>query len=221
MSAGRRSSPQAAAPGPLVTTLRERVRREMATGMLLAAEEVFAESGLAKAHVEDIARRAGVSVGTLYNYYEDRDGLLAAVLASRRDELLGELDQAVARTAESPVRAAMVELAPNLPPVRRPASDLHPDPDRGGARPAEGVLPDVRDHPREVLAVAARRVRQGDRARRRPRDALPARRRPGFVDRRRDAPRRRASVLPPRQAVPRRRRRPRHRRLLRRGGGLT
>ena len=48
--------------------------------MLVAAEDVFAEAGLAKAHVEDIARRAGVAVGTLYNYYKDRDALLAAVL---------------------------------------------------------------------------------------------------------------------------------------------
>jgi AcrR family transcriptional regulator len=83
----------------------------MAAGMLLAAEDVFAESGLAKAHVEDIARRAGVAVGTLYNYYRDRDGLLAAVLASRTDELMAELSDAVARTAGSPARAAMVDLA--------------------------------------------------------------------------------------------------------------
>jgi AcrR family transcriptional regulator len=87
--------------------LRERVRREMAAGMLLAA----AEAGLAKAHVEDIARRAGVAVGTLYNYSKDRDGLLAAVLSSRIDELSEELRSAVARTAESPVRVALLELA--------------------------------------------------------------------------------------------------------------
>jgi len=82
----------------------------MASGMLLAAEEVFAESGLAKAHVEDIARRAGVSVGTLYNYYKDRDGLLAAVVSERIGELIQELDAAVARTLSAPIRSAMLEL---------------------------------------------------------------------------------------------------------------
>lgn len=79
--------------------------------MLVAAEEVFAESGLAKAHVEEIARRAGVSVGTLYNYYKDRDGLLAAVLASRIDELGEAFREASERTARSPVRVALLELS--------------------------------------------------------------------------------------------------------------
>jgi AcrR family transcriptional regulator len=83
----------------------------MAAGMLVAAEEVFAESGLARAHVEEIARRAGVAVGTLYNYYGDRDGLLAAVLTSSIDELVDEVSGAIDRTAESPVRLALLEVS--------------------------------------------------------------------------------------------------------------
>ncbi len=79
--------------------------------MLVAAEEVFAESGLAKAHVDDIARRAGVAVGTLYNYYRDRDGLLAAVLTSRIDELSAEFADVALRTRESPARFALLELS--------------------------------------------------------------------------------------------------------------
>lgn len=78
--------------------------------MLVAAEEVFAEAGLATAHVEDIARRAGVAVGTLYNYYKDRDGLLAAILTLRIDEITEELGEVTARTANSPVRLALLEL---------------------------------------------------------------------------------------------------------------
>jgi AcrR family transcriptional regulator len=83
----------------------------MAAGMLVAAEEVFAEAGLAKAHVEAIARRAGVSVGTLYNYYKDRDGLLAAVLTSRVEELSVELDEVKLRTEGATARAALLELS--------------------------------------------------------------------------------------------------------------
>lgn len=62
----------------------------------MAAEEVFAEQGLHSAHVGDIARRAGVAVGTLYNYYEDRDALLAALLSERGEELVATFAQAIA-----------------------------------------------------------------------------------------------------------------------------
>jgi AcrR family transcriptional regulator len=44
--------------------------------------------------VGQIAKRAGIAVGTLYNYYEDRDALLAALLEQRRDELFDALDAA-------------------------------------------------------------------------------------------------------------------------------
>jgi len=46
--------------------------------------------------MDDIAARAGVSVGTLYNHFEDRDALLAALLTSRRQDLLARLDEVVA-----------------------------------------------------------------------------------------------------------------------------
>ncbi len=78
--------------------------------MLAAAEEVFAESGLAKAHVEDIARRAGVAVGTLYNYYRDRDALLAATLTLRVEELGTELDTVADGHAASPLRLTLLAL---------------------------------------------------------------------------------------------------------------
>ncbi len=60
---------------------------------------MFAEQGLHSAHVGDIARRAGVAVGTLYNYYEDRDALLAALLRERGEELVARFEQAIASAA--------------------------------------------------------------------------------------------------------------------------
>jgi AcrR family transcriptional regulator len=41
-----------------------------------AATEVFGRSGFARAQMSDIARVAGVSVGTLYNYVEGKEALL-------------------------------------------------------------------------------------------------------------------------------------------------
>src|SRR3569623_1660721 len=45
-----------------------------------AALEVFAERGFAAARLEEIARRAGVSKGTLYLYFETKEQLFRAVV---------------------------------------------------------------------------------------------------------------------------------------------
>ena len=45
-----------------------------------AALEVFAEKGFAAARLDEIARRAGVSKGTLYLYFEDKEQLFRAVV---------------------------------------------------------------------------------------------------------------------------------------------
>lgn len=50
--------------------------------ILDAALEVFADQGLAGARVEDIAARAGVSKGTLYNYYAGKDELFQEAVRS-------------------------------------------------------------------------------------------------------------------------------------------
>ncbi|HEV8407280.1 MAG TPA: helix-turn-helix domain-containing protein, partial [Sphingomicrobium sp.] len=45
-----------------------------------AALEVFAEKGFAAAKLDEIARRAGVSKGTLYLYFADKEQLFRAVV---------------------------------------------------------------------------------------------------------------------------------------------
>lgn len=45
-----------------------------------AALEVFADKGFAAAKLDEIARRAGVSKGTLYLYFEDKEDLFRAVV---------------------------------------------------------------------------------------------------------------------------------------------
>jgi AcrR family transcriptional regulator len=65
-----------------------RAREAAATVILEAAEEVAATRGLEATSTAAIAERAGVAVGTLYNYFVDRDALLTALFKLRRDELL-------------------------------------------------------------------------------------------------------------------------------------
>jgi AcrR family transcriptional regulator len=96
---------------PVRLKLRERLRRETAAEIIVAAEEIFADSGLAKAHVEDIARRAGVAVGTLYNYYKDRDALLAATLTLRIQEMNAEMTAVALAHARRDVKDQLRALA--------------------------------------------------------------------------------------------------------------
>ncbi len=60
-----------------VRDLVARARREQ---IVEAATRVFAQKGFSRATTREVAREAGVSEGTIYNYFEDKDALLMAIL---------------------------------------------------------------------------------------------------------------------------------------------
>src|SRR5919106_475050 len=75
-----------------VRALVVRARREQ---IVEAATRVFANKGFRRATTREVARAAGVSEGTIYNYFEDKDALLMAILdrlneTERRAEDFGE-----------------------------------------------------------------------------------------------------------------------------------
>ena len=74
--------------------------------LLEAALDLFVERGYAATRLEDVARRAGVSKGTLYLYYENKEELFKAVVR----ENAGRHLQDAFREVE-----AYTEIEPNRP----------------------------------------------------------------------------------------------------------
>jgi AcrR family transcriptional regulator len=74
-----------------------------------AALEVFAETGFAAAKLDDVARRAGVSKGALYLYFETKEDIFRAVARAAVAAHLDAIESSV-EASEGP----FAELAPKL-----------------------------------------------------------------------------------------------------------
>jgi len=70
--------------------------------ILEAAEQVFAESGFEAAKLQDISKRASLSMGTIYAIFPGKTELLAAILDRRGREML-ELARAVVARGGKPL----------------------------------------------------------------------------------------------------------------------
>ena len=83
-----------------------------------AAFEVFAEKGYARARVQEVAARAGVSKGLLYLYFETKQALFKAVIRSvvmrRMDALLAAVDE-TELSSEAFIRGPLVTFMKGLP----------------------------------------------------------------------------------------------------------
>jgi AcrR family transcriptional regulator len=74
--------------------LRADARRNRAR-ILAAAEDVFAERG-ASASTEEVARRAGVAIGTVFRHFPTKDDLLRAIMKDLLQRLTGQVNQIAA-----------------------------------------------------------------------------------------------------------------------------
>lgn len=93
--------------------------------ILDAAFETFAEHGLASARLEDIARRAGVSKGTIYLYFPSKEDLFREVVRHTVGDAIDEVERRLAGpTAMDDLNAFMDThwrflCSPKFPPLQR------------------------------------------------------------------------------------------------------
>jgi AcrR family transcriptional regulator len=86
-----------------------RARRAAArrSQILDAAAEVFAEKGFARATTKEVAERADISEGTIYNYFDSKDDLLIGIvarLAESQDLALAIRPEMIDQALAMPVR---------------------------------------------------------------------------------------------------------------------
>ncbi len=81
---------------------RERKRRRRQ--ILVAAKKVFSIKGFTKTTMEDIAREAELSPGTLYLYFKNKDELYASLSVEILEHLYNKLKRVYVKEAQSPQR---------------------------------------------------------------------------------------------------------------------
>ena len=95
---------------PSSTTRRWQRRPEARPEEILdAALTVFGESGFARAKIDDVARLAGVSKGTVYLYFDSKESLFREMVRAKVVASLAEAE-AFVRTYEGSARGLLVEV---------------------------------------------------------------------------------------------------------------
>lgn len=125
--------------------------------ILDAALTVFADSGFARAKIDDVARVAGVSKGTVYLYFDSKESLFREMVRAKVVASLTEAETFV-RTYEGSARALLIEL------IRRMYYRVRRDQMMQLARMVQGELPHFPELARfyfdEVILRARRLVEQ-------------------------------------------------------------
>jgi AcrR family transcriptional regulator len=86
--------------------LRHRQKRERERRIVKAAERLFAKKGFAEVAMEDVAARAGLAVGTIYNYFPSKSALLLAIVRRESESLLTRGRKILDDPPDDPVAAA-------------------------------------------------------------------------------------------------------------------
>lgn len=80
-------------PRVLRQALQEHTRAAYREAILTAAEKIILRDGYQPAKMADIAEATGVSVGTLYNYFDSKEAVLNALIEHHRARFQAQVEQ--------------------------------------------------------------------------------------------------------------------------------
>lgn len=93
--------------------------------ILSAAAQVLVEEGYEGATTNRIAEVAGVSVGSLYQYFPNKDAIVAALLERHENAMLAQLASMVAELEHAPLELAVATYVRAMLKVRAHEPKLH------------------------------------------------------------------------------------------------
>jgi AcrR family transcriptional regulator len=117
----------APSPDPRARIPRADAVRNLAK-ILQAAEEVFAAEGLA-VPIDEVARRAGVGIGTVYRHFPTKEALFEAIVVARLESLIDRAEELCAATDAG---AALFAFVDDLVTLAVEKKDLHDELARAG-----------------------------------------------------------------------------------------
>jgi len=86
-------SPIVKTPAPKSIPKWERKAHERPTALFAAALKVFSTQGYRASRLEDVAEAAGVSKGTIYHYFRNKEDLLSQALEGKRSIHLARIEE--------------------------------------------------------------------------------------------------------------------------------
>lgn len=98
---------------------RERQKQQRRAAILRAAERLFDSRGYGETGMQDIARRARLAVGTLYNYFPSKPEIALALVEDDVAEAMTAGEALIKRPPRDPVRAVTTLLDQGVSPLAR------------------------------------------------------------------------------------------------------
>lgn len=96
---------QVSNPNTVPRKEREKLARQKE--ILNAARELFVSNGYADTTLDDIAKKAEFGKGTIYNYFNNKEELVAAIMDQMIDEMLDHVRASISESGVSDARSAL------------------------------------------------------------------------------------------------------------------
>jgi AcrR family transcriptional regulator len=95
------------------------------TAILDATARILIERGFAAASTNAVAERAGVSVGSLYQYFPNKEALIAALHARHGEQMMAVIQRALTQAMDATLDDALSGLIEATVEAHRVDADLH------------------------------------------------------------------------------------------------